>query len=125
LVWEIVESVGARPKVIEPEAHDRLMAGVSHTAFAVSVAYIQSLLHSDDWPQMAEVAGPGFRDMTRLAGGDPNLYAAIVATNRRPMIEALRGVETSLARLRQLLESGDPRVVELFEEARRAKAADR
>jgi prephenate dehydrogenase len=56
--------------------------------------------------------------MSRLAAGDPGLYAAIVSTNREHIAEALRAVEASLARMRRHLQAGDGRLVELFEEAR-------
>ncbi|HSR22831.1 MAG TPA: prephenate dehydrogenase dimerization domain-containing protein, partial [Candidatus Eisenbacteria bacterium] len=61
------------------------------------------------------------RDLSRLAAGDPGLYAAISSTNRQAVAEAVRGVEAALARLRRLVEAGDGRLVELFEEARRAR----
>jgi prephenate dehydrogenase len=121
-LWDLIEAVGARPRVMAPELHDRLMAGVSHCAFAVSVAYLRSLLNSGEWSQMAEVAGPGFRDMTRLAAGDPYLYAAIAATNRQPMVQALQAVEESLSQLRRQVEAGDSRLVEVFEDAQRARS---
>jgi prephenate dehydrogenase len=70
---------------------------------------------------MQGVAGSGFREMTRLAAGDPELYAAIVSTNREPVTEAVRAAEASLARVRRHLEAGDARLVELFEEAKRAR----
>jgi prephenate dehydrogenase len=70
---------------------------------------------------MQGVAGSGFREMSRLAAGDPELYAAIVSTNREPVTEAVRAAEASLARVRRHLEAGDARLVELFEEAKRAR----
>jgi prephenate dehydrogenase len=123
LVAEIVRAVGASPLVMEPELHDRLVAGVSHAAFTLSAAYVLALAGSQEWGLMAQVAGPGFRDMSRLAAGDPSFYAAIAATNRGPLIEAVRSVEAQLAKLRRHLEAGDPRLGELFEEAKRVRDA--
>jgi prephenate dehydrogenase len=120
-VTELVRAVGAVPIVMDPERHDRLVAGVSHSAFMLSAAYVLALAGGADWPEMQRVAGPGFRDMSRLAAGDPELYAAIASTNRDRVAESLRAVEASLARLRRHLEAGDGRLVELLEEARRAR----
>lgn len=120
-VAELVRAVGALPVVMDAERHDRLVAGVSHAAFLLSTAYVLALAGGADWPAMQKVAGTGFRDLSRLAGGDPELYAAIASTNREAMVEAVRAVEGTLARLRRHLEAGDGRLVELFEEARLAR----
>jgi prephenate dehydrogenase len=121
LVTELVEAVGAHPIFMDAERHDRLVAGVSHAAFLLSTAYVLALAGSPEWAEMQQVAGSGFREMSRLAAGDPDLYAAIVSTNREPVTEAVRAAEASLARLRRHLEAGDGRLVELFEEAKRAR----
>ena len=59
--------------------------------------------------------------MSRLAAGDPDLYAGVARTNRELIIEALEGVRSELGRLQRHLEADDPRLVELFEEARAAR----
>lgn len=117
-VTELVRAVGAIPVFMDAERHDRLVAGVSHVAFMLSVAYVLALAADSDWPDMQAIAGPGFRDISRLAGGDPELYAAIVSTNGECISDAMRSVEASLARLRRHLDGQDGRLVELFEEAR-------
>lgn len=117
-VSELVEAVGAHPLVMDAESHDRLVAGVSHAAFLLSVGYVLALSGRADWTQASELAASGFRDMSRLAAGDPQLYAGIAATNRDNLIEHLDAISTSLGRLRRHLAAGDPRLVELFEEAR-------
>jgi prephenate dehydrogenase len=71
-----------------------------------------------DWPEASRLAAGGFRDMSRLAAGDPELYAGVARTNRAHLIEELDAVTAELARLRRHLEADDPRLVELFEEAR-------
>ena len=121
LVTELVRAVGARPVFMDAERHDRLVAGVSHAAFLISTAYVLALAGSPDWGDMQGVAGSGFREMSRLAAGDPELYAAIVSTNREPVAAAVRAAEQSLARVRRHLEAGDARLVELFEEAKLAR----
>lgn len=120
-VTELVEAVGATPIFMDAERHDRLVAGVSHVAFMLSVAYVLALAADDDWPEMQEIAGPGFRDISRLASGNPELYAAIVSTNGERIAEVLKSVEAALVRLRRHLEARDGRLVELFEEARRVR----
>jgi len=120
-VTELVRAVAAVPVFMDAKRHDRLVAGVSHVAFMLSVAYVLALADDSDWPDMQAIAGPGFRDVSRLAAGDPELYAAIVSTNGDCIADAMRGVEASLARLRRHLEGRDGSLIELFEQARRVR----
>jgi prephenate dehydrogenase len=115
---ELVESVGAHPVVLDPITHDELVAGVSHAAFLLSVGYVLALARRKDWPAAAGLAAGGFRDMSRLAAGDPELYAGVVKTNKANLVEMLDAVGSELARIRRHLEADDPRLVELFEEAK-------
>ena len=117
-VTALVESVGAHPIVMDAAAHDRLVAGVSHAAFLLSVGYVLSLSSRSDWPEASRLAASGFRDMSRLAAADPELYAGISRTNRDNLIEQLDAISATLARLRRHLQDDDPRLVELFEEAK-------
>jgi len=117
-VMALVESVGAHPLVMDAAIHDRLVAGVSHAAFLLSVGYVLSLSSRSDWPEASKLAASGFRDMSRLAGGDPGLYAGISRTNRDNLVEQLDAISATLAKLRRHLQDNDPRLVELFEDAK-------
>ncbi len=117
-VEDLVRAVGSYPVVMDPERHDRLVAAVSHSAFVLSTAYALAVSTSREWPEMAGLASSGFRDMTRLAAGSPEMYAGIAATNAENLVEWLRLIERQVARLRRHIEAGDPRLAELFEEAR-------
>ena len=120
-ITSLVEAVGAHPVVMDAVTHDRLVAGVSHAAFLLSVGYVLALARREDWPEASGLAAGGFRDMSRLAAGDPELYAAVARTNRDNLVEMLDAVSAELARLRRHLEADDPRLIELFEEARRVR----
>src|SRR5204862_561597 len=117
-IIELVEAVGAHPVVMDAVTHDRLVAGVSHAAFLLSVGYVLAVSRREDWPQASRLAAGGFRDMSRLAAGDPDLYAGVARTNRDNLLEMLDAVSSELSRLRRHLEADDPRLIELFEEAR-------
>ncbi len=118
LVTGLVEAVGAHPVILDPATHDRLVAGVSHAAFLLSVGYVVALARRPDWTQASRLAASGYRDMSRLAAGDPELYAGVAQTNRENLIEVLDGVAAEITRLRRHLAADDPRLVEIFEEAR-------
>jgi prephenate dehydrogenase len=118
---DLIEAVGAHPIEMDAKTHDRLVAGVSHAAFLLSVGYVLALSRRADWPEASKLAAGGFRDMSRLAAGDPDLYAGVARTNRAQLIEQLDAVTGELARLRRHLEADDPRLVELFEEAHKVR----
>lgn len=117
-VEDVVHAAGAHVVVMDAERHDRLVAAVSHAGMALAAAYMLAVAGSKDWPDMSRLAAGGFRDMTRLASGSPEMYAGIALTNGENLAAWLKRVETQLARLRRHVEAGDRRVVEVFEEAR-------
>ena len=117
-IAELILAVGANPVVIDAITHDRLVAGVSHAAFLLSVGYVLAVTRRADWPEASRLAAGGFRDMSRLAAGEPDLYAGVVRTNRLNLLEVLDSISAELARLRRHIEADDPRLIELFEEAR-------
>src|SRR6267143_2699794 len=115
---DLVKAIGAHPVVMDAETHDRVVAGVSHAAFLLSVGYVLALSRRPDWPEASRLAAGGFFDISRLAAGDPELYAGVARTNRVNLLEQLDAISAELSRLRRHLEADDPRLVELFEEAR-------
>lgn len=115
---ECVRAVGAHPVMMDAEEHDRRVALVSHLAFLVSAAYVHVLRSTVEPERTAALAGPGFRDMIRLATGDPRMYAAIAEHNREPILAAVDRLEASLAEYRRLVLDGDPRLQGRFEESR-------
>jgi prephenate dehydrogenase len=117
-VTDLVRAVGSHPVVMDAITHDRLVAGVSHAAYLLSVAYVLSVSRRSEWPEASKIAAGGFRDMSRLAGADPDLYVGVARTNRENLLEVLDAISKELGRIYRHLEADDPRLVELFEEAR-------
>src|SRR5206468_12637361 len=68
----LVEAVGAHPVVMDAVTHDRLVAGVSHAAFLLSVGYVLALARRDDWPDASRLAAGGLRDLGRPGAGHPD-----------------------------------------------------
>lgn len=94
------ESVGSEVVVMSPEAHDRALAYTSHLPHLVAAALAATL------PERYEkLAASGMRDTTRIAAGDPALWADIFEQNREPLLEGLGRFEAELKTFRQELES--------------------
>jgi prephenate dehydrogenase len=117
-----VEAIGASVVAMDPVRHDAAVAVVSHVPFAVSAALMRAAAGHAAWPDAQSLAATGFRDMTRVAGGDPAMYAAITETNAAAMLDALAAVERELRGLRDVLRA--PGTAQAwFAQARDARAA--
>src|SRR5207302_2789751 len=82
-IVELVEAVGAEPIVMDAVTHDRLVAGVSHAAFLLSVGYVLSLSRRNDWRDASRLAARGFRHLSPPAAGGPAPHARAGRAHRR------------------------------------------
>jgi prephenate dehydrogenase len=78
-------------------AHDEAVALTSHVPHLI--ASLMAARLADGSADAAEVAGRGLRDVTRIAAGDPALWADIVSANAPAIADVLRSVQSDLARL--------------------------
>jgi prephenate dehydrogenase len=103
-----VAGLGARPQAIEPDAHDRLMATVSHLphVLANALAAEAAAELTRDAERVPEV-GPSFRDMTRVAGSNPAIWADIFASNRGAVADSVDSVAARLSEAAALIRAGD------------------
>jgi prephenate dehydrogenase len=107
LVTGLVHIIGAQPLFIDAEEHDRYVAAVSHLPLVLSTALFTLVRGSPAWPELAALASSGFRDVTRLASGDPGLSHDICLTNREAILHWLERLAEELARYRELLTEGE------------------
>jgi prephenate dehydrogenase len=107
-----VAGLGARPQAIDPAAHDRLMATISHLPHVVANALAAEAAAelSRDSERMPEV-GPSFRDTTRVAGSNPAIWADIFASNRAAVADSVAAVARRLDEAAELIRSGDREAV--------------
>jgi prephenate dehydrogenase len=76
------EAMGAVVSDMSPEDHDRAFAAVSHLPHLLAFAYVASVARQPEGERMLRLAGPGFRDFTRIAGGEPAMWRDILLANR-------------------------------------------
>jgi len=101
----LLTGIGARPAAIDADVHDRVMAAVSHLPHIVAnvlVARADEALGTERPP----ATGPSFRDATRVAGANPDLWGAIYAANRDALSVALDGAIADLEGVRDELRAG-------------------
>lgn len=103
-----VSGLGARPQAIDPAAHDRLMATISHLPHVVAntLAADAAAELTRDSERLPEV-GPSFRDTTRVAGSNPAIWADIFASNRDAVADSVESVARRLGEAAALIRGGD------------------
>jgi prephenate dehydrogenase len=118
-----IAGLGARVQAIDAEAHDRLMATISHLPHVVANVLVGQAVAelTRDSERMPEV-GPSFRDTTRVAGANPAIWGDIFASNSEAVAEAVDAVVERLREAAALIRSGEREAVA---EWHRAAAADR
>ena len=100
-----VVDIGARPVAVEPETHDRLVAVFSHLPHVLAnVLASQAAGRLLDHGEALGQVGPSFRDMTRVAGANTEMWADIYSANRTAIVEEIRDFRCELERVEQLLE---------------------
>ena len=108
LAHALVEHIHARPLVLEPRRHDRLVAAISHLPYLAAsglVAHVMAVAEEDD--RVWEVAASGFRDASRVAASDVRMMLDILLTNRDAVLAAVDDFLAQIADLRQALAAGD------------------
>jgi cyclohexadieny/prephenate dehydrogenase len=113
------QGLGSQVIRMSPEEHDRAVATTSHVPHAVASA-LAGCLPVD----MFELAASGFRDTTRIAAGDPELWAAIFQANRPAVLAGLQRFVDHLDEFRKLLEHDDgPGLMRYLAEGKRVRDA--
>ena len=94
----VVADLGARPQAIDAEAHDRLMATVSHMPHVIANVLVQEAAATlaEESERLPEV-GTSFRDTTRVAGANPTIWEDIYAANADAVADAIDAVSGRLA----------------------------
>ena len=87
---------GAWPVELDAAAHDQAVAAISHLPLVASLALAEAALESADWTVARQLAAQGWRDMTRLARGDPAMGGGMLATNAAAVAERLRDLRAAL-----------------------------
>ncbi|HYW19675.1 MAG TPA: prephenate/arogenate dehydrogenase [Nodularia sp. (in: cyanobacteria)] len=116
LVEEIVRSLGANLYYCQPEQHDRAVSLISHLPVMVSSSLIAtSMGETDDQVrQLAQnLASSGFRDTSRVGGGNPELGVMMAQYNRQALLNSLQQYRQNIDELTNLIEQSDWVALEL------------
>lgn len=104
----IIRLLGAEIVVLDAERHDRLVAVVSHLPH-LTAATLMGLAHltAEEHVAVLRLAAGGFRDMTRVASGQPAIWIDICRENKDAILEALNGMIAGLSEMKTIVETQD------------------
>ncbi|MBI3611483.1 MAG: prephenate dehydrogenase [Nitrospirae bacterium] len=102
------EAIGARVVSMDPDAHDRILAAVSHLPHLVAYALVNTVLElqSRNGDLLSYSAG-GFKDFTRVAASSPEMWRDICLFNRENLLAVIEAYEKTLDRLKRLMVEGN------------------
>jgi cyclohexadieny/prephenate dehydrogenase len=123
-VREFWRCVGSVVRVMEPAEHDRIMARTSHLPHVAAALVAATVGRANGTEKLGAFCGPGFRDVTRVAEGSPDVWMDILQSNRPAVAAELHQLKARLDAVLAALEGGDDANLRRFlEESRAARRA--
>jgi prephenate dehydrogenase len=117
-------ALGCRVEQMSPESHDAAFAAVSHLPHMLAFALMNSISDQAQAAQFLSLAGPGFRDFTRIAASDPKVWRDILLANRKELLLQSRNFQEHLKVFEYLINKDDSQGIEkLIAEASSTRAA--
>ncbi len=119
-VWA---ALGSQVLRMTPEAHDAAFAAVSHLPHLIAFALINGIASQEQGERFLDVAGPGFRDFTRIAASDAKIWRDILISNREELLAQSKVFQRTLQAMEKLIETGQGDTLEgLIEHASQTRA---
>lgn len=109
---EVWTALGCRVTSMSPESHDAAFAAVSHLPHLLAFSLINSITGQPHADTFLSLAGPGFRDSTRIAASDPKVWRDILLANREELLAQSSLFQQSLHRLEQAMREGNAQAIE-------------
>ncbi|OPF64099.1 MULTISPECIES: prephenate dehydrogenase [Hydrogenophaga] len=105
-------ALGCHVQRMSPEAHDAAYAAVSHLPHMIAFALMNAIAGHEHGKQFLALAGPGFRDFTRIAASDPSVWRDILLSNREELIAQSRQFQRALHAFESAIAAGNPDALE-------------
>jgi prephenate dehydrogenase len=119
-VWE---SLGCTVTQMSPESHDAAFAAVSHLPHLIAFALMNGISDQANGKEFLSLAGPGFRDFTRIAAADPKMWRDILLANRHELLDQMKLFQQSMGHFEQAMLAGNMEALEnLIDQASQTRA---
>ncbi|MCM2341930.1 prephenate dehydrogenase/arogenate dehydrogenase family protein [Rhodoferax sp.] len=109
---EVWQALGCKVVQMSPEAHDAAFAAVSHFPHLLAFALMNAVTGQPQGQEFLALAGPGFRDFTRIAASDPKVWRDIFLSNRQQLLVQSQQLQTQLQAFEALMVQGDGVAIE-------------
>lgn len=118
-VADFWSALGATVMVMSPDAHDKALAATSHVPHVAAAAVARQTIAAD-----LPLTASGWRDLTRIAAGDPELWTQILLENRGHVLKSLVAFEKTMAAFKSAIQRGDRRKLrQLLADGKRVRDA--
>jgi len=107
LAHDVWTAIGSHVSNMSAEAHDATFAAVSHLPHLLAFAAVNALTTQPQALTFLDMAGPGFRDFSRIAASDPSVWRDILGANRTEVLAQLGHFRNALDQFENSLKSGD------------------
>lgn len=104
---EVWTAIGSHVSHMTPEAHDATFAAVSHLPHLLAFAAVNALSAQQQGTAFLDMAGPGFRDFSRIAASDPAVWRDILSANQAEVLTQMGHFRTALEQFEAALKSGN------------------
>ena len=119
-VWA---ALGCRVVKMTPETHDAAFAAISHLPHLIAFALMNAIGGQPLGKDFLSLAGPGFRDFSRIAASDPTMWRDIMLSNREELLAQSKLFQRNLEALELMIANGNSEaLLEQFESASTARA---
>ena len=120
---ELWARLGCKVLSMTPEQHDASYAAVSHLPHLIAFALMNAIAGQPEGEDYLSLAGPGFRDFTRIAASDPKVWRDILLSNREELLAQSKIFQSKLKDLELMISNGDAGALEaLIEKASMTRA---
>ncbi|NSW91948.1 MAG: prephenate dehydrogenase [Firmicutes bacterium] len=117
---ELIKGIGGIPVVVDALVHDRATAGISHVPHIIASALV-NLIKEIDFPdgKMQMLAAGGFKDITRIASSNPEMWQSIILSNKQQVEDILNVFISNLSNILQCIkEEREKEIYSFFESAK-------
>ena len=110
--FDVWTALGSRVVKMSPESHDAAFAAVSHLPHLLSFALMNAVSGQPQGKEYLSLAGPGFRDFSRIAASDAKMWRDIMLSNHEELLAQLKIFQHSLQALELMISSGNGEALE-------------
>ncbi len=119
-VWA---ALGCKVVKMTPEAHDAAFAAVSHLPHLIAFAMMNSIVGQPLGRDFLSLAGPGFRDFSRIAASEPSMWRDVIMSNREELLAQSKTFQRNLQAMELMISNGnEDALLEQIENASAARA---